>query len=158
MRATLLRLNISRVHNPRIHFVGKRSWPTGVYFYCSHISSAPVNVNLILIICSDPEPTHAHPAAPADLKKSFDNFLKKFKSSSSSSSSTPAKSDSNGGSSGATVYDEYWKAPSRLWNPRGHELGEAEIEAVIVRVVFLPCPLNHTEGTTDGWCIFELIP
>lgn len=70
-----------------------------------------------------PEPPHAHPAAPPELRKAFPDFLKKFEASASSGAS-PKKSES-----GKQAYSEFWEAPSRFWVK---ELDEAEIDAISV--------------------------
>ncbi|PSR72898.1 hypothetical protein PHLCEN_2v11265 [Hermanssonia centrifuga] len=106
-----------RVHKPLIHFVGKRVWPT---------TPRPVA----------PEPQHPHPAAPADYKEHFSDFVAKFKSSGSSlqntsPSSAPAKS---GAKESVKVFDDFWQVPARLRSP---ELSEAEMEAITVRIVTL---------------------
>lgn len=67
---------------------------------------------------------HAHPAAPEELKKLFGEFLKKFQSS--------TKAVSNGSTSGAQVYQEYWEAPSKYWNSRVKSISDEEIDAVLV--------------------------
>jgi len=87
------------VHRPLIRFLGKRSWP------------------------STPDAQHAHPAAPEELKKSFEEFLKKFQSS--------ARTDGDRSGSGAHVYQEYWEAPSKYWNNRVKTISEEEIDAVL---------------------------
>jgi len=57
---------------------------------------------------------HPHPSAPAELKTSFPDFLRKFES------------------SGGKVYKEFWEAPEKLWRPRYRALEDAEINAVLV--------------------------
>ena len=69
---------------------------------------------------------HAHPAAPEEFKKSFEEFLKKFQS--------PVKANGDRSSSGAYVYQEYWEAPSKYWNSRMKTISEEEIDAVLVGV------------------------
>ncbi|KAI0084187.1 hypothetical protein BDY19DRAFT_898838 [Irpex rosettiformis] len=91
------------VRKPLINFLGKRQWP------------------------STPEPQHPHPQAPADLQKSFGDFLNKFKASGSGSSSGSSPSTSK---SGSGVYTDFWEAPRRYWK---HDLSEAEAEAITVR-------------------------
>lgn len=75
------------------------------------------------------EPPHPHPAGPADYKAHFTDFLKKFQSSTQTKSSTPSASKH---SSDKPVYEEFWEAPARLWNPRVRSLSEEEMEAVVV--------------------------
>ncbi|THH06978.1 hypothetical protein EW146_g9452 [Bondarzewia mesenterica] len=93
-----VRLCSQHVHKPLISFLGKRKWP------------------------STPGPQHAHPAAPEQLKASFPDFMKKFKSSSARSSGSAG--------SGKQAYGEFWEAPEWVWNPRSRQLEEAEIEAI----------------------------
>ncbi|THH08032.1 hypothetical protein EW145_g2986 [Phellinidium pouzarii] len=97
-----LRVCSARVHTPLIHFIGKRQWP------------------------AKPEPPHAHPAGPAEYKAHFSDFLKKFQYS-RSQSVAPKKAEDDG----HDVYQEFWQAPVRLWNPRVRELSEEEMEAVL---------------------------
>ncbi|KAI0337561.1 hypothetical protein BDW22DRAFT_1433221 [Trametopsis cervina] len=89
-----------RVHKPLINFLGKRQWP------------------------STPEPQHPHPQAPAELQKSFSDFLNKFKLSTSQQQSNSSPSSSKGSTQ---VYSDFWQAPTRFWK---RELSEAEIEAI----------------------------
>jgi len=92
-------VKVAAAHRPLIRFLGKRSWP------------------------STPDPQHAHPAAPEELKKSFGEFLKKFQS--------PVKAGGNESSPGRHVYQEYWEAPSKFWNGRLKTMSEEEIDAVL---------------------------
>ncbi|KII96074.1 hypothetical protein PLICRDRAFT_151203 [Plicaturopsis crispa FD-325 SS-3] len=92
-----LRACAEHARKPLINFIGKRKWP------------------------STPEPPHAHPAAPPELRKAFPDFLRKFEASASSGAS-PKKSES-----GKQAYSEFWEAPSRFWVK---ELDEAEIDAI----------------------------
>ncbi|TFK43132.1 hypothetical protein BDQ12DRAFT_674456 [Crucibulum laeve] len=98
-----LRLCSSRVHQPLIKFLGKRSWP------------------------STAEAPQAHPAAPAELKNHFADFVKKLEGSAESSSS---KSSSKSPSE-AAVFQDFWEAPSRFWKPRVRELEDAEVDAIM---------------------------
>jgi len=91
----------ARAHTPLIHFLGKRTWP-------------PI-----------PEAQHVHPAAPPELRKSFDEFLKRFQGP-SREQSTPSKDHDL-----PLVYQEFWEAPKKYWKPRGRELSEEEIEVVL---------------------------
>lgn len=93
----------ARTHRPLIHFIGKRQWP------------------------SKPEPPSAHPAGPPEYKAHFDDFLKKSKQTLSAPS--PAKPISRD-ALGTDVYQEFWQAPARLWNPRVRNLSEEEVEAI----------------------------
>ena len=78
---------------------------------------------------TEPEPPTAHPAGPPEYKAHFEDFLKKFKQALAGPSSTKASSRETSDSS---AYEEFWQAPSRLWNPRVHHLTEAEVEAIQV--------------------------
>lgn len=102
-----------------------------------------------------PEARHPHPAAPAEFKERFSQFLAKMNSSGSSESASQKSSASK--DSSVTVYNNFWEAPPQLWKPRVRELDEAEIEAIMVsydcriyvfRLLMLECraavPL-HTE-------------
>ncbi|KAN0140175.1 hypothetical protein V8E53_002071 [Lactarius tabidus] len=89
-------------HKPLISFIGKRKWPTG------------------------PQPRQPHPAAPAEFKAAFPDFLKKYESFSFSSTSS-----SNGKSSGKPIFNEFWEAPEYLWQPKIRNLDESEIDAVL---------------------------
>ncbi|KAG5635318.1 hypothetical protein H0H81_011731 [Sphagnurus paluster] len=90
-----LRVFSSRAHQPLIRFLGKRTYP------------------------STPSAPHAHPAAPAELKNHFADFVKKFEASGKSSSLSTL-------STGAL--SEFWEAPERLWK---QDIAEAEIEAIL---------------------------
>ncbi|KAF9651023.1 hypothetical protein BDM02DRAFT_3070505, partial [Thelephora ganbajun] len=94
-----LTFRLTAAHRPLIRFLGKRSWP------------------------STPDVQHAHPAAPEESKKSFEEFVKKFQS--------PVKAGGKGLGSGADVYREYWEAPSKYWDSRVKTISEEEIEAVL---------------------------
>ncbi|KAI0052658.1 hypothetical protein FA95DRAFT_1553314 [Auriscalpium vulgare] len=91
-------------HKPLISFIGKRQWAS--------------------------EPQHAHPAAPAQLKEAFSDFLKKFEGSAKTTASASGGSSSKS-NSGKKVFGEFWEAPERLWNSRSSYVENAEIEAVI---------------------------
>ncbi|THU82887.1 hypothetical protein K435DRAFT_439500 [Dendrothele bispora CBS 962.96] len=79
---------------------------------------------------STPETPHSHPFVPAELReRNFADFAKEIKSSGSSKQS-----------GSKNVFNEFWEAPQHLWNPRIHELEEAEIEAIMV---CSPCFLNN---------------
>ncbi|KAF8901700.1 hypothetical protein CPB84DRAFT_1679469 [Gymnopilus junonius] len=95
-----LRCCSARVHTPLIKFLGKRSYP------------------------STPDAPHPHPAAPAELKQRFSEFLAKMNASSSSESAAKA-------SSGPAVYSEFWEAPPKFWNYKTRHIEEAEIEAIM---------------------------
>ncbi|KAF9485365.1 hypothetical protein BDN70DRAFT_927613 [Pholiota conissans] len=96
-----LRRCSARVHAPLIKFLGKRTYPT------------------------TPEARHPHPAAPAEFKERFSQFLAKMNSSGSESSSQKASD------SGAAVFSNFWEAPPRFWKPRVRELEDAEMDAVM---------------------------
>ncbi|KAI0922112.1 hypothetical protein AcW1_004100 [Taiwanofungus camphoratus] len=86
---------------PLIHFIGKRQWP------------------------STPKAPHPHPAAPADIKNAFSDFVKKLQS----SAPAEASSKSQGASKeDVQVFDEFWQAPERLWK---HGLEDWEVELVM---------------------------
>ncbi|PPQ95498.1 hypothetical protein CVT26_008526 [Gymnopilus dilepis] len=102
MHPTLRCCAAARVHTPLIRFLGKRTYP------------------------SSPDARHPHPAAPAEFKQRFSEFLNKMNSSGSSEAASK--------SSGPTVYTEFWEAPPKFWNYKARHLEEAEIEAVMVRV------------------------
>jgi len=88
-------------HKPLISFIGKRLWPPG------------------------PQPQRPHPAAPAQLKEAFSDFLEKYKN-----FSLPSTSSSNGQSSGRPTFNEFWEAPEYLWRPKVRKLEDSEIDAV----------------------------
>ncbi|KAL6304087.1 hypothetical protein BKA93DRAFT_898455 [Sparassis latifolia] len=94
-------LRLCKVHKPLIQFVGKRKWT----------QQAP----------------RAHPAAPAELKKSFSDFARKYQASATapaaSVASAPARKVEN-----VRVYEEFWEAPPRLWE---QHIEEVEIEAIM---------------------------
>ncbi|KAG6840612.1 hypothetical protein C0991_005560 [Blastosporella zonata] len=90
-----LRVLSSRAHKPLIRFLGKRTYP------------------------STPSPPQAHPAAPAELKSRFAEFVRKFEVSGEKTSTTLASKG---------VLSEFWEAPERLWK---QEIEEAEIDAIL---------------------------
>ncbi|KAI0269445.1 hypothetical protein BC834DRAFT_627639 [Gloeopeniophorella convolvens] len=93
--------SIRVAHKPLISFLGKRKWPSG------------------------PQPQHPHPAAPAQFKEAFSDFLKKYQG-------TPATSGSSARTaSGKPVLNEFWEAPEHLWRPRISHLEDSEIDAVL---------------------------
>ncbi|KAH9978243.1 hypothetical protein BGW80DRAFT_1286553 [Lactifluus volemus] len=82
----------SRVaYKPLISFIGKRQWPSG------------------------PQPQQPHPAAPAQVKEAFSDFLKKYKSFSQQK----------------LRFNEFWEAPDYLWRPKISQLEDSEIDAVL---------------------------
>ncbi|KAG6845841.1 hypothetical protein H0H87_002532 [Tephrocybe sp. NHM501043] len=90
-----LRVLSSRAHQPLIKFLGKRTYPT------------------------TPSPPQAHPAAPAELKSRFSEFIKKIEASGEKASTTLASN---------SVLSEFWQAPERLWR---QDIEEAEIDAIL---------------------------
>ncbi|KAH7888127.1 hypothetical protein F5I97DRAFT_1806085 [Phlebopus sp. FC_14] len=92
-----LRWSSARAHKPLIKFIGKRVWP------------------------SSAGPSHPHPAAPPEYRKSFSEMV-------------PKSSPSSGPFSGEQpAFQDFWDAPSRFWRPKYRELEEVEIDAVLVR-------------------------
>lgn len=87
----------------------------------------------------EPGPPHAHPAGPPDYKAHFDEFLKRFQSYKAgpphrqTSGSKPQKKASED----SDAYQEFWHAPTRLWNSRIRTISEEEIECVLVRIMSL---------------------
>ena len=86
-----------------------------------------------LPLVAAPEPQHPHPFAPADLQKSFQEFLSKFKSSgtapSSSTSQAPSSGSVNKQGDNVVVFSDFWQAPEKLWK---RQLSEEEIEVITV--------------------------
>ena len=80
----------------------------------------------------EPEAPHAHPAAPAEYKKNFSDFLKKFNSSSSASASGSKSPSSKARKEDTGAFEEFWQAPTRIWNPRVRNVSEEEMDAVLV--------------------------
>jgi small subunit ribosomal protein YMR-31 len=76
-----------------------------------------------------PQPQRPHPAAPAQLKEKFSDFLEKYNSLSPSSGK---KSQQN---PRQRVFNDFWEAPGYLWRPRNSQLEDAEIDAVLVSLV-----------------------
>ncbi|KAI0786521.1 hypothetical protein C8Q75DRAFT_808492 [Abortiporus biennis] len=104
MFPSVIRLNTTAAaRKPLIHFIGKRQWP------------------------SQPEAPHPHPFAPAELKQAFSDFVAKFKASGSQAAASKPSSSTKAGEN-VQVYDEFWKAPERLWK---QEISEAEVEAIL---------------------------
>lgn len=114
-------LRLATAHRPLIRFLGKRSWPSSAHTL--HLAMARQTNE-----SPAPNVQHAHPAAPEELKGSFGEFLKKFR--------TPVETDSGGSNSGVHVYREYWEAPSKYWGNRTRGISEEEIDAILVRVIF----------------------
>jgi small subunit ribosomal protein YMR-31 len=102
-------------HRPLISFIGKRQWPPGscrvifaVFVFTQHGPG--------------PQPQRPHPAAPAQLKETFSDFLKKYNS----------PSPSSGRNTQRSTFKDFWEAPTPLWRPRIRHLEDAEIDAVLV--------------------------
>ncbi|KJA24484.1 hypothetical protein HYPSUDRAFT_38502 [Hypholoma sublateritium FD-334 SS-4] len=98
-----LRCCSARAHTPLIKFLGKRVYPS---------SSAA---------------RHPHPAAPAEFKEHFPQFLARMNSAESSTHTGSTSSLE----SGTAIYTEFWQAPPRFWKPRVRELEEDEMEAIM---------------------------
>jgi len=96
-----IRICSTRAHQPLIKFLGKRTWPTST------------------------EGPHPHPAAPAELKQRFSDFVGK------SDLSSPVMASSKELSNGSRLYNNFWEAPTRFWQPRVREIEEAELEAIM---------------------------
>ncbi|KAF5363684.1 hypothetical protein D9756_000917 [Leucocoprinus leucothites] len=96
-----LRSCVARSHQPLIRFIGRRQWP------------------------STTEAPHPHPAASAEFREHFADFLKKQLGRSSSSASRQEDAGD------ATAFNYFWEAPSKFWNPRVRELEESEMEAIM---------------------------
>jgi small subunit ribosomal protein YMR-31 len=106
-------------HRPLISFIGKRKWPPGscrvLFAVCVPTQYGP-----------GPQPQRPHPAAPAQLKETFSDFLKKYNSPSPSSGRNPQKNSQR------LAFKDFWEAPTSLWRPRIRQLEDAEIDAVLV--------------------------
>jgi small subunit ribosomal protein YMR-31 len=76
-----------------------------------------------------PQPQQPHPAAPAQVKEAFSDFLKKYKS-----FSFPSES-SEGHSQQKLRFNEFWEAPEYLWRPKISQLEDSEIDAVLVSLL-----------------------
>ncbi|KAF9224434.1 hypothetical protein BS17DRAFT_702618 [Gyrodon lividus] len=87
-----LGLYSARAHKPLINFIGKRTWP------------------------SSTGPSHPHPAAPPEYRKTF-SWIVQQASIKSSVSEQPA-------------FQNFWDAPARFWKPKYRELEEFEIEVI----------------------------
>ncbi|KAF8974572.1 hypothetical protein BDZ97DRAFT_1911744 [Flammula alnicola] len=102
-----LRSCSARARTPLIKFLGKRTYP------------------------STPDAPHPHPAAPAEFKARFAQFLAKMNSSVSSESAAKLSSDSSSQQPSTGVYSEFWEAPPRFWKPRVRQLEEDEMDAIM---------------------------
>jgi hypothetical protein len=105
------------------------------------VQSLDLYLDINLMKLEAPGAQNAHPAAPAELKQSFAEFLKRSRNSQTQTASTaPAVQNSNSrdaNEENGLVYQEFWEAPARYWKPRVHELSEDEIDAVLVRILSL---------------------
>ncbi|KAF5321697.1 hypothetical protein D9619_000942 [Psilocybe cf. subviscida] len=99
-----LRRCSARAHTPLIRFLGKRSHPTSA------------------------DTPHPHPAAPAEFKERFSEFLTKMNSSGASSKASSSKPSSSGNTN---TFNQFWEAPSRFWQPRVREMSKAEMDAIM---------------------------
>jgi small subunit ribosomal protein YMR-31 len=106
-------------HRPLISFIGKRQWPPG-------------SCRIFFSVCiptqhsAGPQPQRPHPAAPAQLKETFSDFLKKYNSPSPSSGRNAQQNSQR------PTFKDFWEAPVSLWRPRIRQLEDAEIDAVLV--------------------------
>ncbi|KAJ3513333.1 hypothetical protein NLJ89_g3012 [Agrocybe chaxingu] len=114
-----LRVCSVRAHTPLIKFLGRRTHPSS-----RNLLRFP-ELTLIPAFVA-PDAPHPHPAAPADLKARFSEFLAKMNA---SGASEPASKSSSGNNT--TVYNEFWEAPSRLWKPKVRYIEEAEVNAIM---------------------------
>ena len=103
------------------------------------------------IYFAGPQPQKPHPAAPAEFKEAFPNFLEKYKNFSLSSTTS-----SNGKNLGKPIFNEFWEAPEYLWQPKIRNLEESEIDAVLVSLMALiPGPVI-TVHDTERWCVLAV--
>lgn len=133
-------------HKPLISFIGKRKWPPGDFYRL-----VPVSLFLFNIFFAGPQPQLPHPAAPAEFKEAFPNFLEKYKNFSLSSTNS-----SNGKSSGKPIFNEFWEAPEYLWQPKIRNLEESEIDAVLVSIMALIPGLIITVHHTERRCVLAV--
>ncbi|KAF8907164.1 hypothetical protein CPB85DRAFT_1311925 [Mucidula mucida] len=92
-----------RAYTPLIKFIGKRTWPSGMYSAFAALTCSAI---------SGPTPPHAHPAGvplPAGFSKSVPEH-------------GPSKS-----SAGPAIFSEFWDAPKRFWM---RELSADEMTAI----------------------------
>ena len=83
----------------------------------------PLNLNMH---GPGPQPQRPHPAAPAQLKETFSDFLKRY----NSPSPPPGRNTQH--NSQRVTFKDFWEAPVALWRPRIRQLEDAEIDAVLV--------------------------
>lgn len=109
-------------HRPLISFIGKRQWPPGL-------------CHVFFAICvptqhgSGPQPQRPHPAAPAQLKEAFSDFLKKY------NSPFPSSGRNTQQNTQRLTFKDFWEAPVSLSRPRIRQLEDAEIDAVLVSYI-----------------------
>jgi small subunit ribosomal protein YMR-31 len=94
---------------------------------------------LTLTMLPGPQPQRPHPAAPAQLREAFSDFLEKYKSFSSPSGSLDGHSQQNLRN---LRFKEFWEAPEYLWRPKTMQLEDSEIDAVLVSLVGLVFSLS----------------
>jgi small subunit ribosomal protein YMR-31 len=114
-----LRSCAARSHQPLIRFVGKRQWPSGKRLIPLH--------EPFLIPFPATEPPHPHPAASAEIREQFADFLKKRLGRSSDSATR------HGANASTVIYNNFWEAPIKFWKPRVRELDDWEMESIMVR-------------------------
>lgn len=100
------------------------------------VSFRPLLVSFFVFrTVTGPQPQRPHPAAPAQFKEAFSDFLEKYKK-----FSFPLTSSSNGQSSGRKIFNEFWEAPEYLWRPKLRQLEDSEIDAVSVSRIGFDIP------------------
>ena len=113
----------------------------------------------LVFIFAEPEEQHPHPFAPPELKEHFSDFLKKFQSIPATASNAGASAGTGSAkvaANGGQVFEEFWKAPSKLWK---RDLEEWEIELVQVRSSsFSPrnvCSAGRASRIADDAALFR---
>ncbi|QRV72312.1 hypothetical protein RhiJN_00326 [Ceratobasidium sp. AG-Ba] len=99
MIATRYLASPARVHTPLIHFIGKRTLP------------------------KEPHVPQPHPAAPQELRTTFEEFRRRFKS---YSAPAPRKNKNDD----VMTYNAPWEAPKRFWRSR-LVITDSEMDAVM---------------------------
>lgn len=89
---------------------------------------------LVLTMLPGPQPQRPHPAAPAQLREAFSDFLEKYKSFSSPSGSLDGHRQQH---PRKLRFNEFWQAPEYLWRPKTLQLEDSEIDAVLVSLASL---------------------
>ncbi|KAG9075672.1 hypothetical protein FS749_012644 [Ceratobasidium sp. UAMH 11750] len=89
----------ARVHTPLIHFIGKRAIP------------------------KEPHVPQPHPAAPQEMRTTFEEFRRRFKSY-SAPTARKEKTDE------VVTYNNIWDAPRRFWQSRT-AITESEMDAIM---------------------------